>query len=75
MPAICQFISLFSLFGLDGPSLRVQPQRICWPQEIEMEEGRKRGRREEEFIAVEIPIVESLSSFLSKKERKRERRR
>ena len=30
-------------------------------------------RREEEFIAVEIPIVESLSSFLSKKERKRER--
>ena len=40
-----------------------------------MEEGRKRGRREEEFIAVEIPIVESLSSFLSKKERERERER
>ena len=62
---------------MDGPSLRVQPQeRICWPQEIEMgKEGRKEGRREEEFIAVEIPIVESLSSFLSKKERKRERRR
>ena len=34
-------------------------------------EGRKEGRREEEFIAVEIPIVESLSSFLSKKERER----
>ena len=37
------------------------------PQEIEM-----RGRREEEFIAVEIPIVEPLSSFLSKKQRGRE---
>ena len=36
-------------------------------------EGRREGRREEEFIAVEIPIVESLSSFLSKKERERER--
>ena len=35
-------------------------------------EGRKEGRREEEFIAVEIPIVESLSSFLSKQERERE---
>ena len=36
-------------------------------------EGRREGRREEEFIAVEIPIVESLSSFLSKKEREVER--
>ena len=43
------------------------------PREIEMRGEEGRGRREEEFIAVEIPIVEPLSSFLSKKQRERRR--
>ena len=52
------------LYGFSRKRESVGRRRLRW--------GRKEGRREEEFIAVEIPIVESLSSFLSKKERERE---
>ena len=56
------------LYGFSRKRESVGRRRLRWGRK----EGGKEGRREEEFIAVEIPIVESLSSFLSKKEREAE---